>query len=87
MGTKTPYFCQKITEKNASKNAYPPWEKACFWIILKIYLGEVRLGWVGLGNIIQPFIEMVAKEEDLYMIQKHAQEISWTFQNSPYFCL
>ena len=30
-------FCQKMTEKNESKDAYPPWEKACFWIILKIF--------------------------------------------------
>ena len=24
MSTKTPHFCQKMTEKNESKDAYPP---------------------------------------------------------------
>ena len=37
MSTKSPHFCQKMTEKNEFKVAYPPWEKACFWITLKIF--------------------------------------------------
>ena len=34
-----------MTEKNESKDAF--------------YLGEVRLGWVGLGNLTQPFITLL----------------------------